>query len=621
MNMKRCVALLLAALLVVSIIPAAAAFGDEQTQTEETPAVTAATLVGDVNLDGKVDVMDVTAMQKALARDKSLSEEELRVYDTQGDGRFTISDATEIQRYIAEMSYNPVIGMPLGEAYPGVFPTEAPTEQPTEAPSEAPTEPVTEAPTAEPTQAPTEQPTQAPTEQPTEAPTEAPTEQPTQTPTEAPTEAPTEPATLPAVPTVITLNAEALTLGVEEHFQLSAESDAAVTLLCYHSNQPEVAEVTDSGLIRAKQTGEAIITCTDGTVSAACTVTVCPAATTLTLNKTALTLGVGESYDLNSTVNAGAAAHHRFYFSDNKEVAPVTLSGGIVTAQATGTANISCVLLNGVKAVCAVTVLPMADSLTLNRTAVSLTPGGSFDFNSSIPKNTAAFHRAYYSEDPEIVSITKSGGIATGQKEGKTRIYCEINGGTRAYATVTVAEMPEIRTVMVEHLRAQVGNHNTPYVQYINARSNLNVTMSFPWCAVFAWSALDQFATKIGRPNPLQAAKHVSDIAEPARRLGALHNIYDYDYRPKPGDLFCTSALKRPIDGGRDHIGYVESVDTDASGKVIRVHTIEGNYAWEVNGAFDTYVWRGTWVPGVPNEYQSAMVEFIDIEKLFNAQT
>lgn len=592
-NMKRCVALLLAALLVASIIPAAAASGDEQTQTEETPAVTAATLVGDVNLDGKVDVMDVTAMQKALARDKSLSEDELRVYDTQGDGRFTISDATEIQRYIAEMPYNPVIGMPLSEAYPGVFPTEAPTEPATEQP--------TEVPTAEPTQAPTEQPT----------------EQPTEMPTEQPTEAPTEPATLPAVPTVITLNTEALTLGVEEHFQLTAESDAAVTLLRYHSNQPEVAEVTDSGLIQAKQTGEAIITCTDGTASAACTVTVCPAATSLTLNKTALTLGVGESYDLNSTVNAGAAAHHRFYYSDNKEVAPVTLSGGIVTAQATGTANISCVLLNGVKAVCAVTVLPMADSLTLNRTAVSLTPGGSFDFNSSIPKNTAAFHRAYYSEDPEIVSITKSGGIATGQKEGKTRIYCEINGGTRAYATVTVAEMPEIRTVMVEHLRAQVGNHNTPYVQYINARSNLNVTMSFPWCAVFAWSALDQFATKIGRPNPLQAAKHVSDIAEPARKLGALHNIYDYDYTPKPGDLFCTSALKRPIDGGRDHIGYVESVDTDASGKVIRVHTIEGNYAWEVNGAFDTYVWRGTWVPGVPNEYQSAMVEFIDLEKLF----
>ncbi len=74
--------------------------------------------------------MDVTAMQKNLARDKSLSGYELLVSDTQGDGRFTISDATEIQRYIAEMPYNPVIGMPLGEVHPDTFPTEAPTEMP-----------------------------------------------------------------------------------------------------------------------------------------------------------------------------------------------------------------------------------------------------------------------------------------------------------------------------------------------------------------------------------------------------------------------------------------------------------------------------------------------------------
>ena len=86
---------------------------------------------------------------------------------------------------------------------------------------------------------------------------------------------------------------------------------------------------------------------------------------------------------------------------------------------------------------------------------------------------------------------------------------------------------------------------------------------------------------------------------------------------PKPGDLFTTSALTRPDDDGRDHIGYVESVETDANGKIKKVHTIEGNFAWEVNGAPDTYVWRGEWVPGVRNEYGSAICEFLDLERIF----
>jgi|GEM_PF-5546802 len=434
-------------------------------------------------------------------------------------------------------------------------------------------------------------------------------------------DSPKQPAQAQKPPTVITLNTEAVTLGVDEYFQLAPESDTGVTTFHYQSDQPKVAEVTESGVIKALKTGEATVTCAYGKVSAVCKVKVCPAATSLTLNKKSLTLGVGESCDLNSTINTGAAAFHRLYSSNNNEVASVTGSGGVITAQSAGKATISCVLINGVKAVCAVTVLPMANSLDLNQTDVSLFVGGSFDFNSTVPENTAALDRAYYSEDPEIVSITKEGGVAKGLKEGTTEIYCEIKGGTRAYAKVTVTGMPEIRAAMVEHLSAQIGNNNSTYVNYINAHSNLNVDTSFPWCAVFAWSALNMFAEKINKRNPIPAVKYVSDIAEASRNWGILHNIYDHDYTPKPGDLFCTSALERPVNNLRDHIGYVESVETDADGNVTLVHTIEGNYAWEVNGAFDTYVWRSEWVPGDPNEYKSAMVEFIDLEKLFEVTT
>ena len=385
--------------------------------------------------------------------------------------------------------------------------------------------------------------------------------------------------------------------------------------LQFTSDDPSVAEVDNNGMVRAHKAGTATITVSGGGASDSCVVSVWKTATSMKLNRTELTLGVGEAYDLNSSIPNGYAAYHRPYSTDNASVADVTVSGGYITAKSPGTANISCTLLNGVKATCRVTVLPMPQTMTLNAVTLQLAKGSTFDFNSIIPAGTAAYYRNFYSENSEIVSIQQSGGLATAIKEGTTRIYCRLNNGVCAYATVTVTA--DIRSIMVAHLRAQIGNRNTSYVAYINARSNLNVSPTFPWCAVFAWSALDQFATKAGLKNPIAPQKHVSDIVVPARALGAHHYVADNNYMPKPGDLFTTSALTRPDDDGRDHIGYVEWVETDANGKLKKVHTIEGNFAWEVNGALDTYVWRSEWVPGVRNEYGSALCEFLDLEQIF----
>ncbi len=58
-------------------------------------------LLGDVNLDSKVNIKDVTSLQKHLAKLTALEEENLSVSDTNRDGRITISDATTIQKKIA----------------------------------------------------------------------------------------------------------------------------------------------------------------------------------------------------------------------------------------------------------------------------------------------------------------------------------------------------------------------------------------------------------------------------------------------------------------------------------------------------------------------------------------
>ncbi len=59
------------------------------------------TLTGDVNLDGKLNVKDATAVQKHLASIAVLDEKGLTVADFNGDGKINIKDATAIQKKIA----------------------------------------------------------------------------------------------------------------------------------------------------------------------------------------------------------------------------------------------------------------------------------------------------------------------------------------------------------------------------------------------------------------------------------------------------------------------------------------------------------------------------------------
>lgn len=58
---------------------------------------------GDVNGDGIVNISDATEIQRYVARLISLSDKQLEAADVDGDGKVTINDATMIQKYIAHM--------------------------------------------------------------------------------------------------------------------------------------------------------------------------------------------------------------------------------------------------------------------------------------------------------------------------------------------------------------------------------------------------------------------------------------------------------------------------------------------------------------------------------------
>ena len=57
---------------------------------------------GDTDLDGKITISDVTEIQKYLAEFVQFTDEQLALADTDGDGKVDINDATHLQKYLAE---------------------------------------------------------------------------------------------------------------------------------------------------------------------------------------------------------------------------------------------------------------------------------------------------------------------------------------------------------------------------------------------------------------------------------------------------------------------------------------------------------------------------------------
>ena len=153
-------------------------------------------------------------------------------------------------------------------------------------------------------------------------------------------------------------------------------------------------------------------------------------------NKNTITLGVGESYTLITTIENGDISQVAFTTSDRK-VATVD-NNGKITAVGTGTATITANTYNGLKTQCKVTVKKLANSIKLDKTSIILGVGEQYDFSSYVPSGTAAYYRSYYSDDPNIAFVQKAGGLMTAEKAGTTTVRCKMPNGTQATCNVTV---------------------------------------------------------------------------------------------------------------------------------------------------------------------------------------
>ena len=92
-------------------IKAIVEYTDETTVSSITRTIYLKPEIGDTNLDRKITISDVTAIQRHLSELELFTDEQIALADTNGDGVVNITDATHLQKYLAEFD-----GIVLGKS-------------------------------------------------------------------------------------------------------------------------------------------------------------------------------------------------------------------------------------------------------------------------------------------------------------------------------------------------------------------------------------------------------------------------------------------------------------------------------------------------------------------------
>ncbi|MBR2415054.1 MAG: Ig-like domain-containing protein [Clostridia bacterium] len=246
-----------------------------------------------------------------------------------------------------------------------------------------------------------------------------------------------------------------LTLGVGEQIKNPVLSEATVQKNVRYSGFGSVVKVSADGTVTALQEGTVTLkaTATDGR-TATCTVNVVNAPQELTLSRTDSEIGVGVKLQLTAQADTAIDLSRVVWSSDNSAVASV--ENGIVTARATGTATISAVAYNGIKATCHITVLAAPVKLKLNKTSHSLYVGDTHILTASAEVDAYLGKLSFASSDKSVLTVDENGKV-TAVKAGTATVTVTAYNGICASCTYAVSERATKVTVTASVTTFAVG--------------------------------------------------------------------------------------------------------------------------------------------------------------------
>ena len=202
---------------------------------------------------------------------------------------------------------------------------------------------------------------------------------------------------------------------IGETVQLSATvlpSDATDQSITWSSSNKEVATVSNNGLVTGVAEGRAGIMAKAGGKTSTCIVTVSRKpvpVTSVTLDKESITLTKGESKTLVATVKPDGATYKALsWTSSDSNVASVD-SKGKVTALAIGSATIT-VKADDHQANCVITVVVPIQSITLNKSELTLTKGQSETLVATLKPEDTSDNTVTWSSSNQTVATVDSNG-------------------------------------------------------------------------------------------------------------------------------------------------------------------------------------------------------------------
>ncbi len=214
----------------------------------------------------------------------------------------------------------------------------------------------------------------------------------------------------------------------------------------YRSDNPAVAKVNTSGKITAKAGGLVTIYAFTPTGNYAATA-VQVFANGCTLSPASVSLNVGQSKKLTTTVYPADAADKSVkYASSNKAVATVT-SKGKIKAKGPGTAVITATAaVGGAQGKCTVKVIQPVTGVSLNQKSVQLAVGETKKLGASIkPANASVKTVTWSSSNRKIAKVSKKGKV-TAVSAGTATIYAKSNNGITASCQIKVKPAKVVMT-------------------------------------------------------------------------------------------------------------------------------------------------------------------------------